>query len=324
MNNLARTTTAPEYGTDISWPMHHDHVSRNFPWLPHNVDPENNRVPEEYKDMPIQPLGDRQSVYEKYMKGCTDYYHESPNDCYQTEINRLKMSLRQPQSMVNYTDIGFQKIRAPEEVFKLIKEFWEANKDNHSDEEWFSGNTYVNHWQKPSFMVNVENETLIGGGFALKNKIWKAAEKTISDWTGQDLKTSSLYGVRIYQEGAILSTHVDRLPLVSSAIINVAQDVDEEWPLEVIGHDRRAYNVTMTPGDMVLYESHSVLHGRPFALKGRYFANVFIHFEPRAKALDGVRPPYVIEGSPEDLYRIKTKKYESEKAVGPTVSAFLK
>jgi hypothetical protein len=53
----------------------------------------------------------------------------------------------------------------------------------------------------------------------------------------------------------------DRLPLVSSAIINVAQDVDEPWPLEVIGHDGKAYNVTMEPGDLVLYESHSVIHG---------------------------------------------------------------
>lgn len=42
-----------------------------------------------------------------------------------------------------------------------------------------------------------------------------------------------------------MSPHVDRLPLVSSAIINVAQDVDEPWPLEVIGHDGKAENVTM-------------------------------------------------------------------------------
>lgn len=48
----------------------------------------------------------------------------------------------------------------------------------------------------------------------------------------------------------------------------------------MIGHDGRAHNVTMEPGDMVLYESHSVLHGRPFPLKGRFFANIFIHFEP--------------------------------------------
>jgi hypothetical protein len=29
-----------------------------------------------------------------------------------------------------------------------------------------------------------------------------------------------------------------------------------------------------------LYESHSVLHGRPFQLQGRFVANLFIHFEP--------------------------------------------
>lgn len=83
----------------------------------------------------------------------------------------------------------------------------------------------------------------------------------------------------------MLATHVDRLPLVSSAIVNVAQDVDEEWPIEVIGHDGKAHNVTMEPGDMVLYESHSILHGRPFALKGRYYANIFIHFEPTGHTL---------------------------------------
>jgi hypothetical protein len=43
-----------------------------------------------------------------------------------------------------------------------------------------------------------------------------------------------------------LSPHVDRLPLVSSAIINVAQDVDEPWPLEVISHSGKAENVTVS------------------------------------------------------------------------------
>ena len=60
------------------------------------------------------------------------------------------------------------------------------------------------------------------------------------------------------------SSDVDRLPLVSSAIIQVAQNVDEPWPVEVIGHDGKAYNITMEPGDMVLYESHTILHGRPY------------------------------------------------------------
>ena len=66
-------------------------------------------------------------------------------------------------------------------------------------------------------------------------------------------------------------TDVDRLPLVSSAIIQVAQDVDEPWPVEVIGHDGKAYNITMEPGDMVLYESHTILHGRPYPLSGQFY-----------------------------------------------------
>ena len=78
----------------------------------------------------------------------------------------------------------------------------------------------------------------------------------------------------------VVATHVDRLPLVSSAIIQVAQDLDEPWPVEVYDHAGNAYNVTMLPGDMVLYESHTVLHGRPFPLKGRFYANIFVHFKP--------------------------------------------
>lgn len=76
-------------------------------------------------------------------------------------------------------------------------------------------------------------------------------------------------------------------------------------PLEVIGHDGKAYNVTMLPGDMVLYESHSILHGRPFPLKGRFMANVFIHFEPIGPVgghsqYTGDLPPYLIRDSPSE------------------------
>lgn len=121
-----------------------------------------------------------------------------------------------------------------------------------------------------------------------------------------------MYGIRQYTEGAILSPHADRNPLISSCIINVAQDVEEDWPLEVYGRDGLAYNVTMKPGDMVLYESHSLIHGRPFPLKGKYFANVFVHFQPTGKLLhehtmpvvtdaeeDGM-PIYILRGSPEE------------------------
>jgi hypothetical protein len=90
---------------------------------------------------------------------------------------------------------------------------------------------------------------------------------------------------------------VDRLPLVSSCIINVDQDLDEPWPLEVYDHNGKAYNVTMEPGDLVLYESSTVLHGRPFAMKGRSYVSVlpcvdlvFVSFVFRLTSLFIINP----------------------------------
>lgn len=277
--------TEVSYGVDISFPIHRGKVSTNYPWLPHNVDPENNPTPPEYEGMPIQWLGNIQERYDKFMQGCRDHYGKRKGACDSTERDRVAMSLRQPHSMQNYTDIGFKKIRCPDKLWSLLTDFWEKNKDNRSPENWGTGSTYTNHWVAPTYMISVENSALRGAGYGLKKELWDAAETTISEWVGEELTPCSLYGIRVYTEGAMLATHVDRLPLVSSAIINVAQDVDEPWPIEVIGHDGKAYNVTMEPGDMVLYESHSLLHGRPFPLKGRYYANIFIHFEPTGHSL---------------------------------------
>ena len=88
---------------------------------------------------------------------------------------------------------------------------------------------YVNHWDTQSYMVSVDDKNLKWGGTVLKHHIWNAARDTIQEWTGQQLAECSLYGIRVYKEGAVLAPHVDRLPLVSSAIINVDQDVDEPW-----------------------------------------------------------------------------------------------
>lgn len=98
-----------------------------------------------------------------------------------------------------------------------------------------------------------------------------------------------------------LRIYNSRIPFISFTV-NVDQDVNEPWPLEVYGHDGVATNVTMEPGDMVLYESHSVIHGRPFPLNGDFYANIFVHFEPlgpKNEALENYDaeldlPPYLI------------------------------
>mmetsp|Transcript_26214 Transcript_26214/g.46232 ORF Transcript_26214/g.46232 Transcript_26214/m.46232 type:complete len:441 (-) Transcript_26214:94-1416(-) len=275
--------TSAEYGVDVSYPMQHPNLTI----------------------IGSNPLGNRQAFYEEIINDCVKHYGEKGQRCLMNEEERIAMNLRQPQSMNNYTKNGYTKIRAPTHVFKLIKEFWDKNKEKTKIEKWGTADTFVNHWSSPTYMVSIDDTSLDGGGYALKQMVWNAARDTISEWTGQQLAECSLYGIRIYKEGAVLAPHVDRLPLVSSAIINVDQDVDEPWPLEVIGHDGKATNVTMVPGDLVLYESHSVLHGRPFPLKGRFMANIFIHFEPIGPVgkeinISSDLPQYVIQGSEEE------------------------
>merc|ERR1712232_37212 len=152
-------------------------------------------------------------------KGCYNRY--SWVSCRQTERDRVDMNLMQPQSMRNYTDIGVKKIKAPQKLMDLLTEFYENGKGLEQEEKWSTGNTYTNHWASPTYMLNVEEPSIKGGGMKLRKKIYNAAQRILEEWTGEALTPCSLYGIRIYKEGSVLAPHVDRLPLVSSAIINV-------------------------------------------------------------------------------------------------------
>jgi prolyl 4-hydroxylase len=289
--STAQDVVVNDYGVDCSFPI----IRTDLSGCPHVF------------------ADNRTRAYEEFMEGCRQHYGNKASRCDSTETDRRAMSLRQPASMVNYTATGYHKLKAPQQVMELLYAHWDRNFVNRKEEAWPVGNVYVNHWASPTSMLSVEDTGLRGGGHTLKQQIWEAAKTTIEAWTNMELKPTSMYGIRVYTEGAVLSPHVDRLPLVSSAIVNVAQDVDEDWILEVIDRLGRAVNVTMEPGDMVLYESGSLIHGRPFPLKGRYFANIFIHFEPtgrilgednsdyleRMETLNGL-PPYLLPGSPEE------------------------
>ena len=277
-----------QYGADCSFPVQHRELH-----CPPGVD-----------------LGDRNMVYENFLSGCREYFGDRADiECEYAERMRLDMSLRQPRSIMNFTETGFRKIRAPDDVMKLVFDFWEDNKEQMVFETATPTYIYANQWESPTYMVSVENTELKGAGPDLKKKIWDAAKNTMEEWTGMEVIPTFIYGIRVYTEGALLTPHVDRLPLIFSAIVNVAQDVEEDWPLEVIDRFGNAVNITMEPGDLVLYESGTIIHARPFYLKGRYFANLFIHFETTGRpltdttyayleTLDGSLPPYLLRDSP--------------------------
>jgi hypothetical protein len=78
---------------------------------------------------------------------------------------------------------------------------------------------------------------------------------------------------------AVLKKHTDGFETrIISAILNIDQDVDEPWALQIDDHSGKEHEVFLQPGEMCLYESAILRHGRVKPFKGNYFANLFVHY----------------------------------------------
>jgi len=165
-------------------------------------------------------------------------------------------------------------MKFPSPVWEQVLQFWESSNQTQVVEPWDPGNSYVNHWESSTHMVYLPID--------LKNKIFDAAKPILEAWSGQSLVATSCYGIRVYKNDSFLRSHVDVLQTHAiSAILQVAQDVDEPWGLQIHNHAGERAEYFLQPRDFVLYESAACIHGRETRMKGRYYANTFIHFRPR-------------------------------------------
>merc|ERR1719502_847081 len=106
----------------------------------------------------------------------------------------------------------------------------------------------------------------------------------LEEWTGLQLEMTIYHGPRIYRKGSVLNMHADVFRThIISAIVHVShRNVQETWPLEVIGFDGKTkFLKTDEPGQIILYESAKVIHGRPSPLNGTEYTNIFFHYKPR-------------------------------------------
>jgi len=126
----------------------------------------------------------------------------------------------------------------------------------------------------------------------LKRVMRPLAEK----WAGVPLEHSATYGIRRYTNGSWLTSHVDRFNThVISAILQIGQKVDEDWPLQIQDNDGNNHEVIMSAGEMVWYESARAVHGRMKPLKGEYFDNLFIHYKPSGQ---WYKAPFTVGSDP--------------------------
>ena len=167
-----------EYGVDVSFPIHY-HIN-----------------PKRYSY--------QHERYRKLMSGCYKKYSTAECDSY--ERDRLEMNRNQPPTQHNYTELGFKHIRLPEALWIAIKEYYDKMKTKESIESWPRGNTYVNHWESPTYMVHLDMMGVgLRGGKSLREQIFEHAKPILEEWTGHPLEPTSLYGIRVYKNGAVLS-----------------------------------------------------------------------------------------------------------------------
>lgn len=90
-------------------------------------------------------------------------------------------------------------------------------------------------------------------------RIWQTRLRSLVEkWIGGNipLENSDIYGMRRYEAGAWLLSHVDREETHAvSIIMNIDQeDVEEDWMVEIYDHAGRLHEIPMKPGEIIYYE----------------------------------------------------------------------
>lgn len=184
---------------------------------------------------------------------------------------RYMKNYYQPNITPALTPVGFKKTRVPDELWNEILEFYSHNENKQRLESTIG--PCVNQEVAPTYMIQMPGN--------LRQKIITQMKPILEEWSGLQLRMTSLYGIRKYTRDSELRMHVDTLDThVISCIVNVAQEVEEDWLLEILDHDGKLHKIAMQPGDLVLYESAKALHGRPEPLKGNLYSNFFLHYSP--------------------------------------------
>ena len=179
----------------------------------------------------------------------------------------------QPLYVPKYTDMGFEKIKLSDEVFDKIKNTW------NSEFEWPLSDEFKEIELDVIHNINnkIKTKSYLIANHVLNSYLHDNLKHILEDWSGEELQLTSVYGVRVYPDGSMLKRHVDKYQThIISAIINVDQKVNAPWPLQIYDDYGILHEVFLEPGEMCMYESARVVHGREKPLNGDYFANIFI------------------------------------------------
>jgi hypothetical protein len=195
-----------------------------------------------------------------------------------TFLRHLEMNTNQSKIVPSFTETGYKVVPIPDNLFdKMITE----------REKFMDANPKIpKEVRLPGVVDNlVSNQVpeFITFSRKLHRDIAQTVQPYLEEWTGEEnLENTDTYGLRRYLNGHQFHMHVDVLAkYVFSAILNVAQELDEDWVMHIVDAKGNIQKVTLSAGDMLLYESAKVVTGYPEPMRGKYYEDFFVHFRPK-------------------------------------------
>ncbi len=165
---------------------------------------------------------------------------------------------------------GFVKNTMPAQLHKILLEFYTQNRSASASKDK-SDFVQDKDGKAPGVLIQLTDD--------LQQQVHVALQPIVEAWVGDYVTPTHVYGVREYRHGSVLKEHRDKLVThVAGAILNVDQEVSDDWPLVIEDHNCRRHSIVLKPGEMVLYEGARLQHGRPSALNGIRYASVSVHF----------------------------------------------
>jgi len=190
---------------------------------------------------------------------------EDRGERYEGFIQTIRSALLVP----NFTETGFGLARCPDELLGALQQ---GIKEGLPDASY-------------EYKVNI-----IDGPRAkfvnrpdLTQRVLQELKHYAETWVnGVELTPYRAYGFRLYQNDSQLRMHVDKVQThIVSFILHIDSSEDaEDWPIIIEDFKGRTHEVSLTPGDILFYESSKMWHGRPMRFRGSWYCSVFVHYYP--------------------------------------------
>jgi prolyl 4-hydroxylase len=168
--------------------------------------------------------------------------------------------------------LGFKKAKLDPSLHNRLLDHFRANVRNFYTEKSDGYLMTENSRAHPSLVYQDE---------AFNQQLMSELKDDHEKWCELPLRKAACYGIRVYQPKSYLYNHIDNIHTHAvSSTICVDHRLNSPWLLYIEDNEGKPHEVSIEPGEMVFYEGARLTHGRPYAMDGEYYANIFVHYTP--------------------------------------------